>query len=297
MLCQDIEIYVRSCNVYLISKAVCHKPYRDFQSLPISTHWWKNLSMDFVIGLLVLVNWKSESYDLILVIVDQLTKMVYYVPVNVTINAPGLAEVIINVVLHYHGIPESIVTDQGLLFIFKFWSSLCNFLRIKKKLSTAFYHETNGLIERQNSTIKAYLRVLVHWKQNHWVRLLVMAEFAYNNTKNTSTSLTLFELNCGYHPKFFFEGDVDPCWKSCSANKLAEQLKKIIEVCCQNLLYAEELQKRAYDKGVINHSYAPSEKTWLNSKFIKTKRNKKLKNIFFEPFRALDAVKKQAYKL
>ncbi len=37
--------------------------------------------------------------------------MVYYVPVKVTINTPGLAEVIIDVVVHHHGILESIVTD------------------------------------------------------------------------------------------------------------------------------------------------------------------------------------------
>ncbi len=37
--------------------------------------------------------------------------MVYYVLVKVTINAPGLAEVIIDVVVRHHGVPESIVTD------------------------------------------------------------------------------------------------------------------------------------------------------------------------------------------
>ena len=55
--------------------------------------------MDFVTGLPLSSDWKSDSYDLILVIVDQLTKMVYYKPVKVTIDAPGLAEVIIDVVV------------------------------------------------------------------------------------------------------------------------------------------------------------------------------------------------------
>ncbi len=69
------------------------------------------MSIDFVTSLLILASWKSDSYDSILVIVDRLTKMVYYVPVKVTINAPGLAKLIIDVVVHYHGAPESIVTD------------------------------------------------------------------------------------------------------------------------------------------------------------------------------------------
>ena len=68
-----------------------------------------------------------------------------------------------------------------------------------------------------------------------------MAEFAYNNAKNISTDHTPFELNCNYYLKVFFEEDVDPCSKSCFANKLAKELKKLIEVCYQNLLHTQEL--------------------------------------------------------
>ena len=69
-----------------------------------------------------------------------------------------------------------------------------------------------------------------------------------------------------------------------------------MEVCCQNLLYAQALQKRAHDKGVKNCNYAPSKKVWLNSKYIKTKRNKKLESKFFAPFQVFHTVEKQAYK-
>ena len=130
--------------------------------MPISSYWWKDLLIDFVTSFLISADWKSNSYSLILVIVDQLIKMVYYIPVKVTINAPSLAKVIINVVVHHHGVPESIVTDQSLLFISKFWSSLYYFLEIKRKLSTAFHPQTNGQTERQNSTMEAYLRAFVN---------------------------------------------------------------------------------------------------------------------------------------
>ncbi len=100
--------------------------------------------MDFVTGLPISADWKGDSYDLILVIVDRLTKMVYYEPIKVTIDAPGLAEVIINVIVRHHGVLESIVTDRGSLFTSKFWSLLCYFLSIKKKLSTAFHPQTDS---------------------------------------------------------------------------------------------------------------------------------------------------------
>ena len=67
---KDVETYVRGCNVYLALKVVHHKPYSELQSLSIPTHRWKDLSIDFVTGLPLSADWKSNSYDLILVIID-----------------------------------------------------------------------------------------------------------------------------------------------------------------------------------------------------------------------------------
>ena len=136
---RDVNNYVRGCDICLVSKAVQHKPYGDLQSLPVPTHRWKNLSMDFVTGLPILMDWKGDSYDSIFVIVNRLTKMVHYEPVKVTIDALGLAEVIIDVVVKHYGLPDSIVTNRGSLFTSKFWSLLCYFLGIKRRLSIAFY--------------------------------------------------------------------------------------------------------------------------------------------------------------
>ncbi len=88
--------------------------------------------------------------------------MVHYKPIKVTIYAPGLAEVVIDVVVHHQGVSELIVTDQGLLFISKFRSLLCYFLGIKKKLSTAIYPQIDGQTERQNSIMEAYLRAFIN---------------------------------------------------------------------------------------------------------------------------------------
>ena len=67
--------------------------------------------MNFVTGLLISTNWKSDSYNWILVILYQLMKMIYYKLVKVTIDVPSLAKVIIDVVIYYYKIPESIVMD------------------------------------------------------------------------------------------------------------------------------------------------------------------------------------------
>ena len=48
--------------------------------------------------LLQSVDWKSDGYDLILVIIDWLMKMVHFKPMQMTIIAIVLVEVILNVV-------------------------------------------------------------------------------------------------------------------------------------------------------------------------------------------------------
>ena len=163
---RNVESYVRGYDVCLASKAVRHKPYGDLQLLPVPTHHWKDLSMDFINGLPVSTNWKSDSYNSILVVVDRLTKMVHYEPVQITIDAPGVAEVIIDVIIWHHGLPDSIVSDRSSVFTSKFWSSLCYFLGIKHRLSTAFQTQIDGQTERQNSTMEAYLRDFVNFEQN-----------------------------------------------------------------------------------------------------------------------------------
>ena len=68
-------------------------------------------------------------------------------------------------------------------------------------------------------------------------------------------------------------------------------------VCWENLYHAQKLEKKIHDKGVKPRSYAPSDKVWLNNKYIKTKQNRKLEAKSFEPFQILHLVGKQAYKL
>ena len=65
----------------------------------------------------------------------------------------------------------------------------------------------------------------------------------------------------------------------------------------KNLYYTQDLQKQAHNKDIKPRSYALDVKVWLNSKYIKTKRNQKLEAKFFRPFQVLHLLEKQTYKL
>lgn len=72
--------------------------------------------MDFVTGLPIFTNWKSKTYKFILVIINLLTKIVYYESVKVTINALGLEKVFIDIVIRHYGLSKFIVSNYDLVF-------------------------------------------------------------------------------------------------------------------------------------------------------------------------------------
>ena len=59
---------------------------------------------------------------------------------------------------------------------------------------------------------------------------LLIAEFAYNNSKNASTGQTPFELNCGYYFCVSFKDKYDVRSKASSAKGLAIKLRELINI-------------------------------------------------------------------
>lgn len=143
--------------MYLASKTMKYKPYSDLQLMLILIYRCKDLLIDFITRTLVSTNWKSKTYNSILIIVDQLIKIEYYKLVRIIINIPDLAKVFFNILVWHHDLPNSIVTNQESLFIFKFWSLLCYFLDIQRLFSTTLHLSTNGQMKWQNSIVEAYL--------------------------------------------------------------------------------------------------------------------------------------------
>ena len=186
--------------------------------------------------------------------------MVYYKSVKITLNTPGLAKTIINVIVHQHGLLDSIVTNRSSFFTSKFRLLFCYFFSIKRELSTTFHFQTDSQTKWQNSTIKAYFRAFINFEQNDWAKFLPMAKFAYNNVKNSSIGHTSFKLNWGYHPCDFFEKNTNLCFKSKSTDELSAELWDLMTVCRKNFYHAQKLQKQAHDKGVKSRNYAPSDK-------------------------------------
>lgn len=88
--------------------------------------------MDFVTRILKSNNWRGVEFDLILVIVERLTKMVYYKSVLIILNVKQLAEVLIDAISKYHSLPDSIIIKPGFSFTSKFWPFFCYNFKVKR---------------------------------------------------------------------------------------------------------------------------------------------------------------------
>ena len=77
-------------------------------------------------------------------------------------------------------------------------------------MSTVFHLQTDRQTERLNLTIEVYHRAFVGKEQDDWVRLLPMAEFAYNNSVTTGNSMSPFYANYGFHPVAMNPASTEP---------------------------------------------------------------------------------------
>ena len=123
-----------------------------------------------------------------------------------------------------HGTPTDIILDRGKHFISWFWRSLCQLLDIKANLSTAYHPKTDGQTKQVNQILEQYLRIFVNYQQDNWEHILPLAEFAYNNTQHSATSVTPFFANKGFHPRLEVSLNSVP---SESAHEMASDLKEL----------------------------------------------------------------------
>ncbi|MBW0521663.1 hypothetical protein O181_061378 [Austropuccinia psidii MF-1] len=179
---QFIKDYVSSSQQCSRNKNIHHKKFGLLKPLLISNGPGICLSMDFITQLPL-----SKSFDSILVIVDRFSKMEVFIPTMSSITSKDLAQLFIKNIFSKHFLPSSIVSDRGPLFFSSFWTNLGQQLKISRYLSTPYHPETDGQTKRVNQILEQYLWMYVSYHQDDCNTWLPLAEFAHNNSDNSST--------------------------------------------------------------------------------------------------------------
>ncbi|WVZ94000.1 hypothetical protein U9M48_039944 [Paspalum notatum var. saurae] len=190
---REIAKYVSECDVCQRVKADHLKPAGMLQPLAVPAWKWEDIHMDFIVGL----PRTQKGYDSIWVIIDRFTKSAHFIPVKTTYRAKQYAELYISRIVSLHGVPLTITSDRGSLFLSHFWEQLQTALGTNLIHSSAYHPQTSGQVERVNQILEDMLRACALTYSTKWDECLPLAEFAYNNSYQKSLDMAPFEALYG----------------------------------------------------------------------------------------------------
>ena len=219
---KEVKQYVEEYDAYQHNKNCTEQLAGKLMLNSILEKPWAHISVDFITKLLL-----TQGYDSILVVVDRLTKMVYFISTTKKTLVEELAMLFRDNMWKLHRLPESIISDRGPQFMAGIMQELNRILGIKSKLSTIFHSQTDRQTERVNQELEQYLRMFIDYRQKQWPDWLGIAEFAYNNKVHSSTKMPSFKANYKQNPRIGFE--IRKKGKYEGAEKFITKMKEIQE--------------------------------------------------------------------
>ena len=154
-----------------------------------------HISADFITDLPL-----SHGFDAILMVIDWFSKEVELIPCTKTCLALDMAKLFMHNVWMHHGLPHSIISDQGPQFATQVMQEINKALSISTKLSTYFYPQMDSQTEIINKEVQKFLQIYCFEKQDQWANWLAIAQFSINSKKHTSTKIAPFEATWSYIP-------------------------------------------------------------------------------------------------
>jgi len=256
---------------------------------------WTYISTDFITKLPL-----AQGYDLILVVVDRLMKMVHFILTTEKTSAEGLARLFRDNMWKLHSLPEIIISDRGPQFAAGLMQELNRMLGIESKMSMAFHPQTDRQTERVNQELEQYLRMFIDHRQEQWPEWLGTAEFAYNNKAHSSTRMLPFKANYGQDPRIGFEGRKKGKYEG--AERFMTKIKEIQEEVKAALEKAqEEMKKYADRKRAEVDNYKVGDLVLLSTKDLKYqmvgRRTEKLTERFVGPYKMKKIVSSNTVEL
>lgn len=148
---------------------------------------WDVVTMDFISALP-----KSEGIGLIIVVIDQLSKHVNFIPTPKDYTAEETIRLFFKHTETYEGLPKHIVSDWHLRFTGKLWMDLFKLLGLDLQFSSSF--QPTDQTKRVNSLLECYLRHYASANQRDWAMLMDTTQFSYNIQKSECTGHSPFEF-------------------------------------------------------------------------------------------------------
>lgn len=291
-----VEQFIRECPVCQVTKAEhVHIPGL-LNPLEVPDMAWTHITMDFIEGLP-----KSKGKDVILVVVDRLTKYAHFLALSHPYSVEQVVEVFMDNIHKLHGMPMAIITDRDRILTSQLFQEVFKAMKVQLRFSTAYHPQTDGQTERVNQCLESYLRSMAFQEPHQWYSWLALAEWWYNTTYHTSLQMTPFQAMYGYPPPQINEFSV-PCNVSVEARVTIEQKEAILRKLKSSLTEAQRRMKHYADRNRSERSLAVGDMVYIKLQPYRQtafgiRGSLKLRSKFYGPFKVLERVGQVAYRL
>jgi uncharacterized protein YsxB (DUF464 family) len=139
----------------------------------------------------------SKNHRYILVGIDYFTKWIEAIALP-NVDQEAVINFIQNHIIHRFGLPETITTDQGTVFVGRKMQEFAEQAGFRLLTSTPYYAQANGQAEAANKTIIGLIKKHVAQKPRNWHQTLDQVLWACRNSPKESTNSTPFRLTYGH---------------------------------------------------------------------------------------------------
>ncbi|CAF3847361.1 unnamed protein product [Rotaria sp. Silwood1] len=251
---KDINNYIKSCIPCAQFNPRRQKNPGTLRPIKPPDGVWQLVSMDFH-GPITPTSQRGNKY--IISLTDVLSKFVVTKAVRDN-TAQTAVRFLKEDIISKFGTPRCILTDNGTHFTSTLMNELIKQIGTTHLYSTPYHPQTNGQVERYNSTMDAKIAALSNLRKTDWDDQLPFVTFNYNASIHSSTKQIPFEMMYGRSPVLPFDHqdtNVTLSHDSEHVKKLQQFLSNLNEQAKLNIIKNQQRYKQRYDVNRSNPSY------------------------------------------
>ena len=135
---------------------------------------------------------KGEQF--ILSVIDCFPRYLILIPIK-DHNATTVSQALFESIVGYFGCPRKILSDRGTEFTGRVWGEMMELLEIQKILTSPYYPQGNGIIERSHHTVGNMVQAqLAHRDDREWVDALPGIMLIYNEMEQENHGYTASQI-------------------------------------------------------------------------------------------------------
>ena len=101
----------------------------------------------------------------------------------------------------YIGILSQLISDRDMRFTSQMFKEICDLLKIKQNISSAYHPQTDGQSKRTNQNVEVMLCIFGNHRQDDWCDWLPMVQYVINVRCSESTKQVPYETWMGCIPR------------------------------------------------------------------------------------------------